>query len=305
MALADRMRSWLRAKPRWVRFRELQREGFLRAARRSQIERKILDTRPISTPSNGPLEVRILTWRRDWIAAIWAIKAFFHASGQLLPLFIHDGGLTPDQRRELSRHFPSAILVDHDRANSLVVPELCRRGCARSAAYRDRNGTVRKLFDFFLMSKADSIISIDSDIIFFRRPDELLSGTSNLFNRDQAYHYTLPLDELENAFGIRPVPLVNSGLSRVRREVVDFEKIEQWLAHPGLYNNVWVTEQTVMALCASIAGFEFLPQTYEVGAASALSSSAICRHYPGEFRSMLYTEGMTAADAMGIVEALK
>src|SRR6185295_1640954 len=111
-------------------------------------------------------------WRRDWISAVWALKSFFHACGQTYPLYIHDGGLDASHAEQMMQHFPGAKFVGRDDGDRQVVGELRRRGFDRSASYRQRNGTVRKLFDFFLMSQADALITIDSDIVFFRRPDE-------------------------------------------------------------------------------------------------------------------------------------
>src|SRR5439155_18679936 len=96
----------------------------------------------------------------------------------------------------------------------------------------------------------------------------------------------------EEAFGIRPPPLINSGLSRVRAAAMDFVRIDQWLAHPKLFADQWVTEQTPQALCATLDGFEFLPEGYEVGAPQPISPHTIARHYAGLFRPMLYNEGM-------------
>jgi len=304
MPLVDGLRTWLRSRQGWIRFRELQREGFVRAANRSRIERKILSTPPVDTPATGPVEVRMLTWRRDCLSAIWALKTFFRTSGKTFPLFIHDGGLAPGQPELLQRHFPKARLISRSEADALVVPELKSRGFERCASYRDRNGTVRKLFDFFLLSSAQAIISIDSDIVFFRKPSELIEDAStNLFNRDVGFFYSMSPDELEESFGIRPPPLLNSGLSRVRVAAIKLDRIDQWLAHPKLFDDVWVTEQTLAALCATVDGFEFLPPTYEIAGGSPIQPQTICRHYAGRFRPFLYTEGMPEAERRGIARS--
>ena len=300
------IRKALRSSQTWIRFSELRREGFLRARRRWAVQRSILQTPPLRTTRAGPVEVRMLTWRRDWVNAVWALKSFYHNADVEYPLVIHDGGLLPRQVGKLLAHFPDARFISLSEGDARFGRELRERGFVRSAEYRLKNGTVRKLFDFFLDSTADYVVTIDSDIVFFRRPDELIvpaGGLSlNRSNRDAEYWYSLSLDELEAAFGIRPPPLINSGLAVIRRETIDFPRIEQWLAHPKLFADGWVTEQTLHALCSTLSGVEFLSPEYRVGGPPGLSD-AVCKHYPGHTRDQLYSEGMPALMAAGLIAA--
>jgi hypothetical protein len=297
----DRIRDWLRKQRRWLEFQEANREGWLRAWKRRRIQQRILDTPPIWTQgadaprSDCDVEVRVLTWRRDWINVIWALKTFYHFADVDYPLYIHDGGLAPGQAYLLQKHFPQAALIGTKAADLQVADKLQKRGLTRCLAYRQRNVSTRKLFDFYLLSKADYLISIDSDIVFLRRPRELIptpASRTNRYNKDCAFWYSMSLDELETTFGIRPPPLVNSGLALVRRESINFDLINQWLANPKLFEDAWVTEQTLHALCSTVYGIELLPETYCVATTAGLKPDMVCKHYPGFFRYYLYTEGM-------------
>ncbi len=225
---------------------------------------------------------------------IWGLKTFYHFSGQRFPLYIHDGGLLESDVTALLAHFPNAMFVSRAASDLQVESILSKRGLQRCLAYRRKNTTTLKLFDFFLLSSADTIVSIDSDILFFRRPSELLEGTSppNLYNRDEAYFYSLGLDEIQRRFGVRPFPFINSGLSRVARESVEFGAIERWLLDEDLFADEWVTEQTLHALVAASCGACLLPDTYLVSTKAGLSHNLVCKHYPGDGRRLLYEEGM-------------
>ena len=300
---------WLRARPAYLDLRWATREGLGHAWRRRAIQRRILDTPPIRSASSGPVEVRALTWRRDCLNLIWALKSFYHFSEVDYPLYIHDGGLAPGQAGLLSRHFPEAAIIRGGESEEWVCAELDRRGLSRCVAYRRKNPTTRKLFDFFLMSSADYVISIDSDIVFFRKP-ELLCAPSwripkNLYNKDESGWYSMSPDELEANFGIRPPERINSGLSVIRRESIDFEAMEQWMAHPKLFADLWVTEQTLHALCSTVYGVEMLPETYRVSIRPGLPAGTVCKHYPGFFRPLLYEEGMTHLVRRGFLDALR
>ena len=305
----ERIRGWLRGRRAWIEFQEMNREGWRRAWRRRSIQRRILDSPPLATAATGAVELRVLTWRRDWINMLWALKSFYHRSGADYPLYIHDGGLLPAQARELSRHFPAATIVERAAADDRVSRELRRRGHDRSLAYRTINPSTQKLFDFYLFSTTDHVVSVDSDIVFFQNPRELLVPPEGLprnrYNRDCAYWYSMGLDELEAEFGLRPPPYINSGLSVVRRETIDFSRIEEWLGHPTLFADRWVTEQTLHALCGAAAGVELLPDSYLVSTEPGIEESTVCKHYPGYFRPLLYEEGMAHLLAGGFLDELR
>jgi hypothetical protein len=241
---------------------------------------------------------------------IWSLKSYYHYADVDYPLTIHDGGLLPAQKARLREHFPDAQLVERDEALARVTAELERRGLTRCAAFRRINVFAPKLIDIYLEARADHVVYIDSDVVFFRRPDLLIvppGGTAqNRYNRDAAEGwYTMSPEELEEAFGVRPLPRVNAGLSIVRRTSMDFEAIERWLDHPRMLNDGWLSEQTLHALCASASGAEILPpDVYRLDTQPGLSPETVCKHYPSYFRPLLYAEGMATLVRAGFLEEL-
>jgi hypothetical protein len=250
----------------------------------------------------------VLTWRRDWINMLWALKSFYHFSGVDYPLYIHDGGLLPSNCRDLLWHFPDARIVTADEADRRVVDILRNRGLVRCIAYRSRNVATRKLFDFFALSNADRILSIDSDILFFQNPTELCAASRdlarNLYNKDEGYWYSMTPNEFASAFGTIPISFVNSGLFLVTSKSIDFNAIEQWLSNPKLSEDRWISEQTLHALCSSAFGVQLLPDTYLVSTKRGLTNDLVCKHYPGFHRPLLYEEGMKYLLRNGFVGAL-
>ncbi len=300
------IRDTLRQVPVWVGFQTLNREGWTNVAKRLYVQRRILVTPSIETATEGPVEVRVLTWKRDWTNVLWALKTFYHYSGVDYPLYIHDGGLEEFQRQHLKDHFPNARLIAAREGDEIVTGEFERRGWTRSLAYRKKNLSTRKLFDFFTMSKADVMISIDSDVLFFANPVELVSNYQdgiNLYNRDCQYGYSLSLDDLRGEFGVHVPPHINSGLSRIYCRSIDFDRIDRWLQHEGLYSNDWVTEQTLHALCSSLHGTALLPSSYLVSTEPGFPERLVAKHYPGFFRPLLYQEGMMRLLQAGFLDA--
>lgn len=306
--MLKQLKQVLRQQQVWIEFQEINHEGWSNAWSRWQTQKMILATPPIRTAKSGSTEVRILTWRRDCLNSIWALKSFYHFSQVDYPLFIHDGGLKKSQFHQLQYHFPDAVLIPLDRGDNYTIKEMEKRQLNRCLLYRQKNISTRKLFDFYIMSQADFLVSIDSDIVFFQKPAELLASpinfTKNKYNKDIKYFYSMELDEMEAAFGIRPIPLINSGLSLVKRDSINFSKIEEWLEHPKLFADKWVTEQTLHALASTIYGVELLPDKYCVSTHPGLESDLVCKHYPGYSKELLYREGMQHLLKMGFIHHL-
>jgi hypothetical protein len=103
------------------------------------------------------------------------------------------------------------------------------------------------------------------------------------------------LDEIEHFFNIKMLPYINSGIFRVSNKSVDFIFIENCLMNDKLFNDNWVTEQTLHALTSTKHGVELLPETYLVSTKSGLNEEIICKHYTGFFRPLFYQEGMVQA----------
>ncbi len=243
--------------------------------------------------------MRVLTWRRDWVNCLWALKTFYSHSQQPFPLYLHDGGLFDSQVKALKRHFPNATFISKEYAEQHTVELMRSQGLTKSIAYRTTNVSTKKLFDFYLLSKAERIISIDSDIVFFRHPVELtcpaMDVRKNVYNRDCSDWYSISVEEIEHEFGLVVPPRVNSGLNSVWRESIRFDLVEEWLQYAPLFQNRWVTEQTLHAMCSTVFGLSFLPPTYMVGTSPGLVEGVVCKHYPSEPRIWYYREGMPLA----------
>lgn len=291
----------------WVEFQELRREGFRQAWRRRSVQQQILQTAPVRTAQHGNIEVRVMTWRRDWINVIWALKSFYHFARVDHPLYIHDGGLKPEQFGILQQHFPNATIISSAAASEEVLPELKKRKLERCLAYRPTSPFGPRVMDFYLLSKADAVITIDADVLFFREPNELTGAIAevtrkNKFNQDIDYCYSLSLEEMEASFGIKPVAFINAGLSFVWVESVDFELMNEWLGHPKLFAEKWLTEQTLHALFSTRYGVELLPRKYDLGTTAGIRPDAVTKHYPGFIRDLFYHEGMQSLIDAGFLQ---
>ena len=245
----------------------------------------------------------MLVRAEDVRPAVWCLHTFFRAAGVDWPVVFHQGGRMDDRDwRFLESKFPESRVLRSTEADGLVEPLLQQRGMANAVAVRRRSPTFHKLVDPILLSRARTLLMLDTDILFFRRPAELLDivcdpGHLNTFNRDAISHpYNVSDADSLTRFG-RPLPeWLNSGLSLLNREAIDLDRVESYCAESSVTTNVHFIEQTILALLAAEFGHVLLPETYvcskSPGLATADGRPLVAKHYIETPRPLLFEEGM-------------
>ena len=243
--MLNSIRRIVRSRAWWVRFQELRREGCINVLSRWRVERDILRTVPVRTdPTEGgaspECEVHILVWDRDHLMGLWAAKSFYASSGVNWPLFWHQGGsLSARAVDRLRQHFPDSRLVAMCAADRTVNAALDANGLTHLRAARTRAFMLRKLVDPVLLGRSPYLLLLDTDVLFFERPTELLDAIAfgkpvGVFNRDQKCWYTVSQEVARERFGIELPDRLNAGLGLVPRRSLDLDLADRWLgASPG------------------------------------------------------------------------
>ena len=160
-----------------------------------------------------------------------------------------------------------------------------------------------KLFDpYFFPSGTDRYILLDSDVLFFRKPIEIMewAGCKNpkfLFDPDVKDSYSIPASELEEYFQIKMIRHANAGLALIPRAGVDLNAVEEYLKRfeKQSTHDLWL-EQTAYALLASkwAGGAALLPDTYEISFGAERQNGCVARHYVGthDSRPHFFREGV-------------
>lgn len=192
-------------------------------------------TLPTLPPLAGtPLELHLLTGRRFWDQTAFCLWTFArYAQRPLAPVIYDDGSLTDDTRAPLARLFPAARFVT--RAETLARLD-AHLPAAKFPALRERwlaYPNIRKLTDPHVGRNGWKLV-LDSDLLFFRRPDFLLSWLDapdrplHAVDCETSYGYSR---ELMNELAPAPVAdLVNVGLTGLNGAELDWEKLEHWTA---------------------------------------------------------------------------
>jgi hypothetical protein len=248
----------------------------------------------------SPIEVHLLCYWRDYLCAIWALKSFYHFADVRYPLAIHiQGYSTSAMLGRLRDHFPGARLITQDQADADVEPWFIRHKLDRLRTLRKANPFLLKLCDFPLMCRTAAMMILDSDILFFNHPAELLAspiiGSPFLFMRDCGDGYTLSRAAARETLGIELAPRINSGLAILETARIDLARCDSLLGYPAIADGEPSRlEQTLYALLASESGqLTQLSDRYSCRLETGLGfDRVVARHYAGESRPLLTREGM-------------
>lgn len=218
------------------RLRDLWRNGGPWEERRTEQGRAEMEAAAAVLPppvaSGAPVEVHLLTGRRFWYQTAFCLWTFaHHARRPLAPVIYDDGSLDAACQAPLQRLFPSTRFVPRAEIVARLDTHL---PVARFPTLRERwlhYPNIRKLTDPHAGGNGWKLV-MDSDLLFFRRPDFLLAWLDapdrplHAVDCETSYGYTRPL--MNRLAGAPVAELVNVGLTGLHSAEIDWEKLEHW-----------------------------------------------------------------------------
>lgn len=245
-----------------------------------------------------PISVHMLVSGRTWHAGVLAAISFEYFTGRRWELFIHeDGSVDATARAEIERRLPGVRFVPRPEAEAKLADYLT--AAPRARAQRSKWNMLLKFFDSLAFAPHERFIVLDSDVIFFRRPDEILAWADSdrdecWFNQDTKEVYCTSRARIEAAFGFSMWDRVNSGLCLLTKSTFSRELSERFIAElePVAEQPIFF-EQTLFAFHASHRNRGgLLPRRYEISWGYLRARDSVCRHYVGAFKhDLLYVEG--------------
>jgi len=253
---------------------------------------------PYAAEAPGRVPIHVLTGRDDWLLACWMLASWFHATERNWPVVIHDDGhLPPEAFSAFQQMNPGITCIRAAEADQAVAKSLAGHPACRD--YRLAHPFGRKIFDIVALTAGEQYIAIDSDILFFRKPDALLSRCEKnagecWFNEDVYDSLPISQEEAKEKLGFEIWPRVNAGLCLIDRSAIDLDLCERALRETSiLKGNLWLVEQSLYAICASARGLGgLLPPEYEVSLEKKARPGVVARHYVGAVRQRFHGEGM-------------
>ncbi len=250
------------------------------------------------------LRVHILTGSERVTMALWMAASWVATTGRQWRFIVHDDGtLRPSDVRRLEKRLPGCRVLLAAESDAFVQ----RATVNHPLCWRVRNlhPLSRKLVDMPLYAGSGRLVTIDTDILFYKRPERLLQWIDGdaqefVFMRDVADAAVLAQAEVQAKFGVSLLKEVNTGIVCAPAGALTLDRLEEWLGKVDLWNqDRWFIEQTLYALAASVWGrSEFLGPEYVMDLAPWCGPDAVARHYVGAIRHQFYAEGIGRVDKL-------
>lgn len=282
-----------------------------RDRKRVSLRKPYLTLPPVAVPGQDQdFSVHILLCNRDFEMSVCALRSFVFYCGRSFEFVIHeDGTLTQEQKKYLLKNFPKSEIIDYHRSLNLAKETFGEN--SEIYKMRQKGVLMLKLLDIKLFSTKKKVIVLDSDILFFKKPDEVLNAATrfdvpNLFNKDVFPSLMASKEVLEDICAKKIPERINSGLSVVYRDAIDFVLLEKWLKELNdrkvdiiLHR---IEQSLITMLCVNHkSGIDYLPETYDVSFEKDVGQS-VCKHYVGVIRHGFELEGLSYLEDKGILK---
>ena len=250
-------------------------------------------------PFHGqPVSLHMVVGKDMCLLGMLGLRSLEWHTGLTWAPFIHDDGTLDDADEAAWKlHFPDCTVIRKARADEEVGHALEAFPSCRG--HRLNHHWFLKVFDTRHYAPHSHYIVLDSDIVFFRRPDlvlDWLNTRPDIFYvmEDTKEKYSGARDAIGEALGISLMRKANSGFDLVPKHRFPLELAEKFLdlCAPGA-NHYEFLEQTIFGVMASAApDGRQLPPEYEISWTNFRRRNAVCRHYVGPFKNdAFFVEG--------------
>ena len=248
-----------------------------------------------------PVSLHMVVGKQMSLLGMLGLRSLeWHSGCSWAPIIHDDGSLDATDIECWRRHFPDCTVITKPQADTELSEALeafpsCREN-------RLRHHWFLKVFDTRHYAPHRHYIVIDSDILFFHRPQLLMDwvndASSHFFvMKDTQEKYSHPRPAIEEVLGVKMIGKVNSGLDLIPKEQFSLELAEIFLKScAGSAVHYEFLEQTIFAIMASHSPCgRQLPREYEISWNRIRRRSAVCRHYVGPTKKdLFFLEGATS-----------
>jgi hypothetical protein len=223
-------------------------------------------------PSVESYQVYFLTGKKYWYQTAFCLYSLQKQSElNISAVIVDDGSFDENLVQQVMRTFPSSTIIKKERIQELLDEKLPYHSFPVLRNRRIEYPHIRKLTDIHILPGSGPKLVLDSDMLFFHRPNALMQWLQDpkdlLFMKDveESYGYTKEL--MRELCQGAPIPgKLNVGIAGMPSEKVDWQKLEWWtkqlLEREG---SSYLQEQALTAMIAANEKYEFLDEeSYKV-----------------------------------------
>lgn len=236
-----------------------------------------LDLKELQTfklEKDSSIVIAILCGKKTVDEAIATLYSFYSNTDRRYSLAIFDDGtLTFDCCNKIHYYFKNSYSLLRKEADEKVLSFLDKEHLLKIKELRHNLVFASRLTDINFFMNGKIVIQLDSDVLFFNEPSEILQivegncGEQKYFsyNKDIMSSYCGNIEAIYKATGIKITPNFNAGLCTYIASVKNLYFFEEKLAEGLPVKNLYYAEQTLLALLMTVREANPLPPVYDLG----------------------------------------
>lgn len=251
------------------------------------LENKVASLTPIAlNHQSAKLTLAILANKKRFYESIAALYSFCFWDNNIYIHYHEDGTLSSADIDLLKNVFPGITIFKRSEQTLKTKKYLLSKGLIYAARMHDCFLFSIKLIDMIIEKRTPDILHIDSDVLFFSKPDEIFEVLKNddyngCFNVDNKDSSTFSSETIAQYIDIPIIQCLNSGLFMHNFDEAFFTFINTVMKGEPDAVVSWHLEQTLFAMYASHKGsFVALPKKYDVlQIERSLKREIVSEHY--------------------------
>lgn len=245
------------------------------------------------------ISIHFLSGHRDLDMLLNSLVSWYGVNGKIGKVYIHeDGSFSSDDREFLRAIFPEVTIVKREQISQQVLSALQEKF---PAAYKFRKLSEEdsryvfnlKLIDPLFVGEAKVRLILDSDLIWFKKPDELIGALEG----GKLPIFMGGFGDMDFVFSdgttlSKEISGINSGVVGYEKSKFSLEKLEEFYSRVGENTNPHFIEQAGYAyILTRDTKPNFLPSDRYI-IKGPMNSSSVMKHYTSPRREQLWFEGV-------------
>jgi len=233
--------------------------------------------------------------------AEWALRSFLKYSELCPKIIIHDdGSITKNSARILESRFSNLKVLTRPEALKILEAREDFKNI-RDFSFKGHN-IVMQFIDVFLLSDTSKVMVMDSDILFFKKPQEIVDFINGQINCDslisrQPGSYDLMIDDAyADKYHIyeKRADFMNSGMILFNKASISLHKFYEFFNNTKKEYGDFFLGMSGWGCLISQTNFKFLPEDKYI-LKGRPTEYTVMKHFTGPRRHEFYAYGIDMA----------
>lgn len=245
------------------------------------------------------ISMHILCQDEDLYMIEWSVLSFLKHSGFCPRIIIHDDGSMSDKSVSvLENKFKNLKVLRKKEARELLKNSPHFKNNIKTFSEGGHKVLIQ-LIDILLLSDSEKVILMDGDVLFFKKPHELISFVNGgseydaMVSRQNGGYDLMVKDDYADKYRIyeNKASEMNPGLIAYKRGSVSFDKLEEFLGNTRRNHDDYFLAMTGWACLLSQINYVFFPGDKYI-IKGRPDHSTVMKHFTNPRRQEFYSYGI-------------